>query len=238
MRRFFVDRADRPYAELTGAERKHLADVLRARTGDRVVLCPNDGRDHIYEITAFERDKVTLRYVEDIPNPTEPDLFLCVYVAMLKGDKTELEVQKLTELGARRIVPFTSEYTVKTGEKAERLRRAALEACKQCGRAIVPEVSDAVRFSEVISSLGSYDAAVFAYEGAYGGGLRLTDVIKGNEKKVALVIGPEGGFSENEVRLAENAGYRGVTLGKRILRAETAAIAGAAAIMQMCGEWK
>ena len=79
---------------------------------------------------------------------------------------------------------------------------------------------------------------VFAYEGAYGSGKRIGDVIKGTEKRVALVIGPEGGFSEEEVNAAEKAGYEGVTLGKRILRAETAAIAGAAVIMQLCGEWK
>ena len=180
--------------KLTGDERRHLADVLRSRVGDRVIICPNDGKDYIYEITAFDKTAVTLDFVECVPNPTEPDLFLCAYIALLKGDKTELEVQKLTELGARRIVPFTSDRTVKGSEKSERLRRAAHEASG--------------------------------------------DVINGTEKRVALVIGPEGGFSEEEVNAAEKAGYEGVTLGKRILRAETAAIAGAAVIMQLCGEWK
>lgn len=99
-------------------------------------------------------------------------------------------------------------------------------------------MSEVKTFSDVISELGGYDSAVFAYEGAYGSGKRIGDVIKGTEKRVALVIGPEGGFSEEEVNAAEKAGYEGVTLGKRILRAETAAIAGAAVIMQLCGEWK
>lgn len=238
MRRFFAQKADIPVMKLTGDERRHLAEVLRSRVGDRVIICPNDGKDYIYEITAFDKTAVTLDFVECVPNPTEPDLFLCAYIALLKGDKTELEVQKLTELGARRIVPFTSDRTVKGSEKSERLRRAAHEASKQCGRAIIPEVSEMKTFSDVISELGGYDSAVFAYEGAYGSGKRIGDVINGTEKRVALVIGPEGGFSEEEVNAAEKAGYEGVTLGKRILRAETAAIAGAAVIMQLCGEWK
>ncbi len=224
--------------KLTGAERKHLAEVLRARPGDNIVICPNDGKDYIYEITAFDKESVALSFLREEDNPTEPDLYLCVYISILKGDKTELEVQKLTELGARRIVPMISEYTVPLREKSERLRRAAHEASKQCGRAIIPEVTDVMSYSDVIRELADYDSAVFAYEGAYGGGLRIGDVVKGDEKRIALVIGPEGGFSEREVKEAENAGYPGVTLGKRILRAETAAIAGAAVIMQLCGEWE
>ena len=93
MRRFFVEKADKPILKLTGDERKHLAEVLRARQGDRIVVCPNDGNDYIYEIVSFDKTSVTLEFIEQYVNPTEPDLFLCVYIALLKGDKTELEVR-------------------------------------------------------------------------------------------------------------------------------------------------
>lgn len=238
MRRFFVEKADKPILKLTGDERKHLAEVLRARQGDRIVVCPNDGNDYIYEIVSFDKTSVTLEFIEQYVNPTEPDLFLCVYIALLKGDKTELEVQKLTELGVRKIVPFVCDRTVKNTEKTERLLRTAHEASKQCRRAVIPEISEVKNFQEVISELSKYDSSVFAYEGAYNAGLRLGDVIHGDEKSIALVIGPEGGFSDEEVTAALSAGIKSVTLGKRILRAETAAIAGAAVIMQLCGEWK
>ena len=238
MRRFFVEKADKPILKLTGDERKHLAEVLRARQGDRIVVCPNDGNDYIYEIVSFDKTSVTLEFIEQYVNPTEPDLFLCVYIALLKGDKTELEVQKLTELGVRKIVPFVCDRTVKNTEKTERLLRTAHEASKQCGRAVIPEISEVKNFQEVISELSKYDSSVFAYEGAYNAGLRLGDVIHGDEKSIALVIGPEGGFSDEEVTAALSAGIKSVTLGKRTLRAETAAIAGAAVIMQLCGEWK
>ena len=224
--------------KLTGDERRHLADVLRARPGDRVILCQNDGTDYIFEITAFDRTSVTLTFVEQHINPTEPDLYLCAYIALLKGDKTELEVQKLTELGVRRIYPFVCDRTVKASERSERLRRAAHEASKQCGRAIIPDIAEIGTFAGMLEELSDYDSVVFAYEGAYGKGPSIDEVVRGNEKRIALIVGPEGGFSDDEVAAAARAGWKGVTLGKRILRAETAAIAGAAVIMQLCGEWK
>lgn len=238
MKRFFVDKIEKPYLTLRGEERRHLADVLRAREGDRVVLCPNDGRDYVYEAVAFDRDSVRLKYIEDFKNETEPTLELTAYISLLKGDKTELAVQKLTELGVHRVVPFVSECTVRTGEKSDRLRRAAHEASKQCGRAYIPEVRDAISFADMVGELSEYDTAVFAYEGAYASGERLKDVLRGDEKTIALVVGPEGGFSEKEVAVMIAAGHGPVTLGKRILRAETASIACAAVIMQLSGEWE
>lgn len=238
LKRFFVDKIDKPLLKLTGNEYRHLADVLRARAGDAIVLCPNDGRDYEYEITSIDKVSATLRYVRDYPNVTETNAEVTAFVALLKGDKTELAVQKLTELGVRRIVPFISEFTVQRSEKTERLKRAAHEASKQCGRAIIPEVSDVVTFDKLPPMLGSYDGVVFAYEGAYADGDRLGNAVSGDERSVAMIVGPEGGFSEKEVRMLVDAGYKPVTLGKRILRAETASIACAAVIMNILGEWE
>lgn len=238
LRRFFVNKIDKPTTVLVGDERKHLAEVLRARVGEEVILCPNDGKDYIFTIDSIDKQSVKLHYLQENINETEPTLKLTAFIAMLKGDKTEFAVQKLTELGVANIVPYISEYTVKTSEKSDRLKRAAHEASKQCGRAIIPEVSEVLKFDDILDRLKAYDAAVFAYEGAYVSGKRLSQVIKGNEKTVALVIGPEGGFSEKEVEAMVQNGFNPVTLGKRILRAETAAVAGAAVIMSMLGEWE
>ena len=237
MRRFFVEKIEKPSLNVYGNERKHLADVLRARVGDKVILCPNDGNDYVYKIVGFDKNSVSLNYVSENKNETEPELMLTVFASLLKGDKTELVVQKLTELGVKRITPFISDYTVQKSEKNERLKRSAHEASKQCGRAIIPEVTEIVSFDQMLKTLDKYDTVVFAYEDAYTSGKRLSDVIKGNEKTIALVVGPEGGFSEREVNALTLAGYEPVTLGKRILRAETASIAGASVIMYLAGEW-
>ena len=239
MRRFFVDKTEQPFLKLAGNEYKHLAEVLRARIGDIVVLCPNDGRDYEYAVKAIDKTSATLEYIRDYPNKTETDATLTAYIALLKGDKTELAVQKLTELGVRRVVPFVSDFTVQRSEKTDRLKRAAHEASKQCGRAIIPEVGDVIPFDRILSELDKrFDAVVFAYEGAYADGKRLREIINGDEKSVAMIIGPEGGFSEKEVRALADAGHMPVTLGKRILRAETASIACAAVIMNLLGEWE
>ena len=238
MRRFFVDKISKPTIELKGNERRHLADVLRARVGERVILCPGDGKDYTYKTVSFAKDRVTLAYVSESENTTEPFLDLCVFCALLKGDKTEFAVQKLTELGVKRIQPFVSEYTVQRSEKKDRLVKAAHEAAKQCGRAVIPEIGDVVSFDEITDMLGDFDKTVFAYEAAYSGGTRMKDAICGSERSVALVVGPEGGFSKNEAQTLVRKGYSPVTLGKRILRAETASVAAAAVILYMCGEWE
>lgn len=238
MRRFFVDNISKPVMELRGEERRHLADVLRARVGEKAILCPNDGKDYVYEIKAFTKDSITLGYVSETENTTEPSLDLCVMCALLKGDKTEFAVQKLTELGVKKIIPFVSEYTVQRSEKKDRLVRAAHEAAKQCGRAVIPEIRDILTFEQMTKELCGIDKVVFAYEGAYSKGKHLRDVVDPFDRNVALIVGPEGGFSEKEVRMLSESGYAPVTLGKRILRAETAAVAAAAVIMYICGEWE
>ena len=167
MRRFFVEKIEKPSLNVYGNERKHLADVLRARVGDKVILCPNDGNDYVYKIVGFDKNSVSLNYVSENKNETEPELMLTVFASLLKGDKTELVVQKLTELGVKRITPFISDYTVQKSEKNERLKRSAHEASKQCGRAIIPEVTEIVSFDQMLKTLDKYDTVVFAYEDAY-----------------------------------------------------------------------
>lgn len=238
MRRFFTDKISKPEMLLGGAEHKHLAGVLRARVGEDVIVCTGDGIDYVYKIKSIDKRAAVLSYESESRNDTETDTHLTVFFAMLKGDKSELVVTKLTELGVKHIVPFVSEFTVKTGEKIDRMKRAALEACKQCGRAVIPDISDVISFKDVLSRVHDYDKVVFAYEGAYADGKRLRDVLDGKEKRVALIVGAEGGFSGNEVSALVGEDIPAVTLGKRIMRAETASIAAAAVILYICGEWE
>ncbi len=238
MKRFFVDSLTEPYFTLTGAENRHLSEVLRAKVNDRVILCSGDGYDCEYEITGFSKNATTLRFVSRKLNDTEPALELTVYFAVLRGDRSELVVQKLTELGVRRIVPFISEFCVARPDKTERLERAAREACKQCGRAVIPEVSGIQSFADMTALLGRHEKIVFAYEDISRTPVSLPEYLDGGEKNIGLVIGPEGGFSETEYRiLSQDMGIVPVSLGKRILRAETAAIAASSVILSIEGEW-
>lgn len=243
MKRFFVPTiSDTPI--LTGENHKHLSVVLRARPGESVVLCPQDGCDHICEIVRIEKTQTILKRLHTVANDKEPRVRLTVYSALMKGDKNEWAAQKLTELGVSEIVPFRSEFTVvKPSDKhRERLCRVCEEAAKQCGRAIVPNVGTPIDFSEIPDRMAQYDLVLFPYEKADGLDIRsyLTDRIdtKGRDgiATAALIVGSEGGFSEREAQTLEAAGVRPVTMGKRILRAETANITAAAILMYALGE--
>lgn len=238
MRRFFVDKVNIPNMELVGAECNHIINVLRFKAGDEIVLCPNDGIDYIYEIVCINKKSIELKFLKSVENECNSKLNLTVFFGLLKGDKSEFVVTKLTELGVSNIVPFVSKFTVKVSNKIDRLERAGVEACKQCGRAILPTISDVIKFKDIVNQLSEFDKVIFAYEDAYIKGDRLSNVIDGSEKSVALIIGSEGGFAPEEVEMLVTSGVNIVTLGRRILRAETASIATSAVIMQMCGEWE
>lgn len=235
MKRFFVQQASETVI-LERENHKHLSLVLRARPGDRVVLCPQDGFDYLYEITAIRKNDTTLTFLDKLPNDKEPRVKLTVFFALMKGDKNELVAQKLTELGASEIAPFVSEFCVtgRSDKHRERLTRVCEEAAKQCGRAVIPTVRADMSFAELPQELTRFDLVVFPYEKAEG--LTLREYLRGKTAgTAAIVIGSEGGFSEAEAA-AIGAIAPPVTLGKRILRAETADIAVTAAVMYELGE--
>lgn len=243
MKRFFVDKIQDPMI-LTGDNHKHLSLVLRAEIGDEVVLCPGDGNDYIYTVSGISKRETRLSARGVAANPNEPTVKLTVFSALMKGDKNELAVQKLTELGVAEIVPFYSEHTVArpSPSRAERLRRICEEAAKQCGRAVVPTVGTEISFDAVLSRVSRFDLAVFPYEKAEADDirsfLRERTAAGAPIRSAALVIGAEGGFSDAEAEKAAAAGLVPVTMGKRILRAETANIAAAAILMYELGEMR
>lgn len=227
---------------LTGAEAAHLARVLRARPGQLVTLCDGAGLDYEARVEAADPDTVRLTVVSSAPSVSEPALPVTLYVGLPKGDKLEWIIQKATELGAVRIVPFTSSFCVakpkNEAAKLARYGRVALEAAKQSGRGRVPQVLAPIPFDELCRQAAGYSLALFCYE---GGGARL---VAGSglhsrlaaAESVAVITGAEGGFSPAEAAQAQRAGCQLVGLGPRILRCETAPLAALCAIMALTGD--
>lgn len=239
MKRFFIQQPTETVV-LDGNEHTHLARVLRLKPQDEVILCCGDGYDYRYRIESVEKNRSILRQLDRTENLCEPHVRMTVFSALMKGDKPELAAQKLTELGVSEIVLTTSRYTVPQHSPArrERVERTCMEAAKQCGRAGYPKV-DQADFSELPERLREFDAVIFPYEKATECSLSayLSRLDGATIRTVAIVVGSEGGFADEEAALLIRAGVTPVTLGKRILRAETANIVVAALVMNALGEY-
>ncbi|HSR37095.1 MAG TPA: 16S rRNA (uracil(1498)-N(3))-methyltransferase [Desulfurivibrionaceae bacterium] len=235
MRRFLVDPAaiTGATALLTGSEAHHLAKVLRLKTGEKITLLDTTGARHEAEIGTITRDAVHLTILASSP-PEEETTALHLGQGLLKGKKMDLVVQKATELGIAAIHPFVSQHTVARIDEAAkdtRWQRIALEACKQCNRPQPPQCHPVHTFADLLAEAAPFPMKLLFWEG--DGGTPLHHLITQQDPPTSLffLIGPEGGFSKAEHDLAVAAGFTAVTLGRRTLRAETAAIA-AAAILQ------
>lgn len=233
MKKIFVDKIDGDCV-LTGEDHLHVSVVMRAKKGDKITLCTGDGFDYNYEIAGFDRNSTKLRFIDKTEVETEPTCKVDLFVALTKSDKLEYVTQKCTELGINDIHPFMSEFVQVKREslRLDRLNKIAKEAAQQCGRGKVPKVSEAIDFDEMLALLSGYDSVMFFYEG--GGGC-LKGAVKG--KSVAVIVGSEGGFGKDEAKRiqAANNAYT-VSLGKRILRAETASVVATALVMYESGE--
>ncbi len=233
--RYFTTDIHGQAARITGPDAAHLARVLRAKPGEQLTLCDGAGTDYTAEITGISQNEVLLRVLEAVPSAVEPTVAVTVYVGMARGERMDLAVQKVVELGAARIVPFYSAHSVvkpkNDAEKAVRYNRIALEAAKQCGRGLVPPVAQPLPFAQMLADAAQNELALFLYE---GGGAALREVLK-SQKTVGIITGPEGGFSAEEARRAQGAGCIQVGLGPRILRSETAPAAVLAAVMTLTG---
>ena len=211
---------------VSGEDARHIASSLRMREGEKLTLCDGAGNDYLCSVVSVGRD-VTARVLSVFPSRGEPPYRAAVYQALVKGDKFDSVVQKSVECGASSVTPFLSSRCVSrpdersAGKKAERWRKIAAEAAMQCGRGALPEVGEAIPFSEAIKKAAAADIPLFCYE---GGGEPLRDVLRGMRPgTVSVIIGPEGGFSPEEAAEAAAAGMKTVSLGARILRTETVA---------------
>ncbi len=225
---------------ICGEDAHHIVRVLRMKAGDEVTLCDCAGTDYDCVIEEAQTDRVCCRVRSESASAGEPDIEATLYMALPKADKLELIIQKSVELGVSRIVPFVSARCVSRPEgkglrkKQERWQRIAAEAAKQCGRGRIPEVAGAAPFREAVAQAARAGTALFFYECEREASLR--SVISGGAlSTVSLMVGPEGGFSLEEVGQAQKGGLKSVSLGRRILRCETAPLAALAAVMYESG---
>ncbi len=230
MPRFFVPTANinESTISILGDDARHIARSLRMAVGDIITVCDMKGNEHTCTLTKIRDEECICEINSTQRGLTEPPIKITLYMAYPKGDKLEVVVQKAVELGAYKIVPFFSERCIKrpaidkTEKNTKRLNRIAEEAAKQCGRSVLPEVMPPISFDEVIKTAKEHELAIFCYEG--DGTRSLKEILSENigAKSVAVIIGSEGGFSLDEARYALDSGLNMASLGKRILRCETA----------------
>lgn len=234
MTRLFIEKQierDVDMWEIEGESARYLLDVLRMRVGEELILCDVNRIDHECEIVNVAKNHVAVAIRDRHPNDHEPKFEAIVYQGLAKGERMDLSIQKSVELGVTRYVPTAcsrSIVKIKDGKdgKRDRWQAIALEAARQSGRGIVPVVDAPMNFKEALEEAKKEcDLVLFPWEeekeGKLGAILDTLDWEK--HPKIGIFIGPEGGFAEEEAELAANAGAKLVTLGKRILRTETAA---------------
>ncbi|MEG1751654.1 MAG: 16S rRNA (uracil(1498)-N(3))-methyltransferase [Clostridia bacterium] len=223
------------YIDVYGDEFLHLCVVLRSEVGENVVAICDDQFDYNCTIFKINKKSVVLKVINKIKNLANPTKRITLFQGMPKFDKLELILQKATELGVFSLCPFTNDFCIvkPTNFKEERFKKLVVSACKQCGRSKLPTILQPVKFENMINILSSYDIVVFYCETAKK--TNMQDVINMLKpaNNIAIVIGSEGGFSDAERKQLELPNVIEIGLGKRILRTETASIAGIALISQM-----
>lgn len=237
MPKFFVstNKIDGDKVYIEGQDFNHIVNVLRLRQGDKINIGNADtGENYICEIANIEEKAATAKVIEKVYNKSESNIEVHIMQGLPKADKMELIIQKSTELGVCKIIPVKMDRCiVKLSGKDEekkilRWNKIAEAAAKQCGRDIIPKVTNIINVKDIISMKQEYDKIIVAYENEDKQSLKsvLNRIKNTKEKlKVAILIGPEGGISEDEIKLLNQIDADIVTIGKRILRTETVALA-------------
>lgn len=238
MPKFFVEFIQGDTVVLTGADAAHMSRSLRLKPGDEVTLCDTQGFDYRCVLRRLSPEEAALTIIDRQRCENEPSVSVILYQGLPKGEKMDWIVQKAVELGVQKIVPVRMERCVSrpdeksAGKKTERWQKIAREAAKQCGRGLLPQVERPAAFQEALGEAVKAETFLFCYE---GGGEGIARVVSRETKTVSVWIGPEGGFSLEEAEAVKQAGGIPVTLGKRILRTETAPLAALTAVMLVSG---
>ena len=241
MHGFYIEPPVDGLALLPPEEAKHALKVLRLKPGDPVCAMDGAGGRWRGEIAEAVGSSARVRLLEALPDH-EPPLRLTVYQGYPKADKLDFIVQKLTELGAAALVPVKMDRSVAKpdardgAKRRERLERIAREAAKQCGRGVPPAVAEPMDWPEALRAMARHELLLVPWEEARDGRMKDECTRRPGARDIGIVIGPEGGMAEEEVRRMLDAGARTITLGPRILRAETAAVTAAALAMQLWGD--
>ena len=232
MPRFFIDIASEniawPEIVIKGDDARHIARSLRMAVGDEITVCDKKANEYRARLTKIRDEECTAEILDSFRATSELPVYVTLYMAFPKGDKLETVIQKATELGVGRIVPFESSRCIKRpkedkiDKQLQRYRRIAEEAAKQSGRALIPEISAPMSFEEMLRDATALKKAIFCYENEteHRLGKILSSLCEG--EAVSVIVGSEGGFSPEEAARATEAGCLSVTLGRRILRCETA----------------
>ena len=238
IKRFFLDKSafDGSKFVITGEEYYHMTKVLRHKVGYKIIVCLNDGFDYYSTITRIDKDSLIATLDKRVDNDTRTRSNVTLMQALPKGDKFDFICQKAVELGVSRVVPFMSHNTNEDKVNHARCRRIMLEACKQCGRSCISHVDDVTTFDGVFDMLDDYDAVFMAYENEREHVLGDYIDVLDSADNIAVIVGSEGGFTEDEYKTLRDRGVHTFSLGKRILRAETASIVAVSLVMYLKGE--
>lgn len=228
MPRFYVPeiQMEGDLVRIQGSEAKHIRTVLRLKPGDRLSLFDGSSRAYEGTIVKVDRSDLLVRIETAVRPKDERSLTITFAQSLLKGDKMDWVIQKATELGASEVIPFRSSRTVpfldpaKAKDRQSRWERIVVEACKQCGRTKLPKVSPVLDYPQMLRTPSKTALRLFLWEKE---GRRLKEVMTqvGGRRNVFFVVGPEGGWTDQEAKEATTAGFIPITLGRRTLRAET-----------------
>jgi 16S rRNA (uracil1498-N3)-methyltransferase len=244
MARFFVPASSISHGRgvITGDELNHLRRVLRLRTGDSVEVFDGAGWEHEAAIRAVGPERAEIEILRSYEARRESPLKVTLAVALTKGEKMDFVVEKATELGAHIVAPLFSANAVpkldqrKTARREERWKKIALGAAKQCGRSRVPEILAMCRYDEFVARPAADTLKILFWENEAQRTLKQVHQEQSSARSVILTVGPEGGFTREEAESARRHGYLWVGLGRRILRAETAAVAALALAQYLWGD--
>lgn len=235
MPKFFVDKnqISDEYILLCGENAHHISRSLRMTVGEQIAVSDMESFEYDCVLESFTDSTVRAKIINKYVSKSEPEIKVHLFQALPKGEKLDFIIQKSVELGVYDITPFESERCVvkvkndAESRKTERRNKIALEAAKQCGRGIIPKVNPSISFGDMLNFASQSDVVLFCYEGE--GTLPMANALKSiraekNIKDISIIIGSEGGFSVDEAIQSDEFGFVRIGLGKRILRAETAAI--------------
>lgn len=224
---------------ITGEDVQHIKRVLRMRVGEELVLCDSCGTDYTTRLAEIGDRDILCDILDKTQSQTEPNIKVTLFQGLPKASKMDYIIQKTTELGITKIVPCALGRCVSKPEgdkKTARWQKIAEEAAKQSGRGAIPDVTNVVKLDEAIKELSGCDLAFVPYECEEMRSIKSVLTSKSDIKTVGFIIGPEGGFDKAEIEKLENAGIAPVSLGKRILRTETAGEAVLAMVMYEIGD--
>lgn len=244
MRRFYIpSTVEGAGVTLSGSDAKHIRAVLRMKTGDSIFLFDDAGSEYRGEIASFAPEGIGVRVLQKYPSKSESQSRITLAQAVLKDRKLDEIVRQATELGIASLVPFLSQRSVsrpgidRLMSRKRRWEKIAAESIKQCGRSLAPEIRPAESFGGMLQDIQGCRIKIAFWENeSTPVSMERIGIRPEGDDTVAVLVGPEGGFTEDEIEQAESAGFVTCSLGPRILKADTAAIAACTLVQYLLGD--